>query len=83
MPANAMRLRHGLAQPGAKKEKRNDGGALPGPEGVAQKILRPPAEVAQIKAEMKHRHPHHGQATQSVNGGVALGAGGRKLGHAQ
>ena len=80
--------RHRLAQAGGEKKQAQDGGALPGPERVNQKILPPVAKVVQVKAEMEHRHPDHRKTAQRVNRvkslvgiGLGLGAHGVKFTH--
>lgn len=65
-PALPLRMRHGLAQAGAKQEQGDDERALGGPERVVVEVLRREAEIPQVKAKVEHHHPHHRRAAQGV-----------------
>jgi hypothetical protein len=64
----AGHMRQGLAQASTKQEQRDDGQTLERPKRIKAKVLRwgPQTMQVQIKAEVKDRHPHHGQASQCI-----------------
>ena len=52
--------------PAQNRNRRDDAGALHGPERVGVEVLVDEAEVVQVEAEVERRHPDDGDAAQRV-----------------
>jgi hypothetical protein len=72
----------GLPDAGTQQEQGDDHGALAGPERVAVQIPAvDEAQVGEVEAEMKHRHPDQRDATQRVEAVVARAGVSGRFGH--